>query len=166
VGPTTKRPSAPPKASVSLDAFKKAEPEKKPHLRAVPSVPPPAPPVPRAKETRRDDTPSGERAVAQVPSPPPLPREAVLAMPTTQLPLEEIDYDQAYSYDADALEARLTRKSVIPEPIVAVATDVRQSLTPAGREEAKKELRDMRRVSMTGFARLLRKAADFLDAYA
>jgi hypothetical protein len=171
VGPTSTRPSAPPKASVSLAAFKNDEPdEKKSHLRAVPSpapsVPPPAPPTPAARESGRDDTPSGKRAVAQVPSPPPVPREAVLAMPTTQLPLEEIDYDEAYRYDADALEARLKRKSLIPEPIVAVATDVRQSLTPTGRNEAKKELRDMRRVSMSGFARLLRKAADFLDAYA
>ncbi len=169
VGPTPKTPSAPPKARISLDSFK-AEKEKIPHLRAVPAPKPSAPPPPVAKPVeaspaRRDDTPSGKRAV-EVPTPPPVPREAVLAMPTAQLPLEEIDYEEAYSYDADVLEARLKRKSVIPEPIVAVATDVRQSLAPEGRKEAKKELRDMRRVSLNGFAKFLRKAADLLDAYA
>jgi hypothetical protein len=129
------------------------------------------------KVERRDATPSGARRVTDVPAPPPVPREAVIQMQTTELPLEEIDYDEAYAYDAEALEARLARRSVVPESLVAVATDVRQgvvavatdvrkSLAPEGREEAKKELRDMRRTSLRGLAALLRKAADLLDAHA
>ncbi len=170
VGPASKKPSAsktpsaPPRASVSLAAFKSEEPEA-PHLRAVSTLEPSAPAPVEVVPEGRDDTPSGPRAV-QMPSPPPVPREAVLAMPTTQLPLEEIDYEEAYAYDADAMEARLSRKSIVPEALSSVASDVRQSLTPAGRAEAKKELRAMRRVSLSGLAQLFRKAADLLDAYA
>ena len=43
------------------------------------------------------------------------------------------------------------------------ATDVRASLAPEGREEAKKELRDMRRVTFTGFAGVLRRLAGLLE---
>jgi len=168
-GPRTasQRPSAPPKAKVSLDSFKRSSAPPVRALQAVPSAPPSVPPpIPSAAKTRRDATPSGPRAVSKIPSPPPLPREAVIQMATTELPLEEIDYDQAYNYDVAVLEARLKRKSVVPPKLVEIATDVRASLAPEGREEAKKELRDMRRVSMRGLAVLFRRAATLLDAYA
>jgi ribosomal silencing factor RsfS len=98
-------------------------------------------------------------------------------MQTTELPLEEIDYDEAYAYDVAVLEARLKQKSIVPQSVIVAATGLRQSvaavtnnvqksLAPAGREEAKKELRDMRRTSMHGLALLFRKAADLLDAHA
>jgi hypothetical protein len=147
------RTSVTPKARISLAEFQKA---------ARSSMPPA---VPNAKK-EKDATPTGPRPVARIPSPPPVPREAVFQMQTTELPLEEIDYDAAYAYDTEVLEARLKSKSIAVDKLVAVATGVRASVAPEGRKEAKKELRDMRRASMSGLALLFRKAADLLEAYA
>lgn len=88
-------------------------------------------------------------------------------MPTTELALDEIDYDQAYAYDPKALDARLrARPSVIPEALVSVADDVRASLAPAGREEAARELRAMRKTTFSGLALVLRRVATLLDQHA
>lgn len=88
-------------------------------------------------------------------------------MATVELPLDEIDYEKAYSYDAVDLQLRLgARTSIIPPALVAVAEDVRESFAPAGRQEAARELRGMRRVTFTGLAGLLRRAAAILDRHA
>ena len=135
-----RQPSLTPKASVSLASFRSASASPSPkqgHLRAVSapriSTPPPlsaaaqpaaAQPAAAQKEQKeKDATPTGPRPVARIPAPPPLPREALIQMQTTELPLEEIDYDEAYGYDPAALRARLSRSSMVPEKLVAVIDD-------------------------------------------
>jgi hypothetical protein len=162
-------PPSTPKARVSLADFKAPTPEKKaPVLRAVASTPPPIPSEPSYEAAmKEDETPSGIQKIVRMPAPPPVPHEAIAAMPTAELPVEEIDYDAAYGYDVKALEQRLQkRSSIVPPALVDVATDVRASLAPAGRAEAAKELRDMRRVTFRAFAELLRRGADFFERVA
>ncbi len=152
--PAKRHPSEVPRAAISMAAF------------AASAAPTATIGVSRLP-TARDLTPRSVPLANRIPAPPPLPREAIIAMPTTELALHEIDYDKAYAYNPKALDARLrTRGSVIPEALVSVAEDVRTSLAPAGREEAARELRAMRKTTFTGLALVLRRAATLLDQHA
>jgi hypothetical protein len=159
-------PSVPPKAAVPLAAVvrKSIPPAAAPKRDAEesgtrpiarrPTVPPPAP--------RPDPTPVTSKS-----APPPVPKSArqpvLTTLETVELPLEEIDYDEAYKVDLAAIGIR---RSILPAPLARVANDVRESLAPEGRAEAKRELVRMKRSIFLGTAMFLYRVANFLEARA
>ncbi len=159
-------PSMPPKARMPLSALAKKTPAAAPARSADESGTRPiqrrsAPPLPRP-----DPTP----VVSKMPPPPPMPRQARASMPpvltaleTVELPLEEIDYDEAYKVDLASIGIR---RSIVPPALAGVARDVRASLAPPGRAEAKRELVRMKRSILLGTALLLYRIANMIEARA